>query len=78
MTARHRRKGGRYTPRVPRSAVWEMAKIQAALWGCHCSPELETVRHGDEFTYARVLHDDDCPALNRRGYALYWPSNNHH
>lgn len=74
MSSRHRhRKGGRYTPRAPRSAVLEAARRQAEHWGCRCRWELKLLRHDDGLTYGQVLHDHDCPAANRRGLALIWP-----
>lgn len=74
MSAHRRRKGGRYTPRAPRSAVLETARRQAELWGCRCKWELTLLQHRDGHTYGQVAHDPDCPAANRRGYALIWPS----
>jgi hypothetical protein len=72
MNARRHRRTGRYTPRIDRSAVLHIAAVQAAAYGCRCSWELRTFQHRDGYTYAQVLHDDDCPAANRRGVALTW------
>ena len=71
---RHRRKSGRTTPRADRSSVEQIAAVQAAAWGCRCRWEVRTFQHRDGYSYAQVLHDADCPAANRRGYGLVWPS----
>lgn len=78
MTAHRRRKGGRYTPRAPRSGVVEAARQQAERWGCRCKWELSLLQHRDGYTYAQVHHDADCPAANRRGLALVWPAGGGH
>lgn len=36
------------------------------------------LQHREGYTYARVLHDGDCPAVNRRGIALIWPDKKGH